>query len=153
MTDRLLRKKGRRGTESRHVRLYHWLLESDAWRSLDAVARALYVEISSRYNGRNNGRIPFSVREAASVVRISKSTASRAFSCLVERGFIVPIKLGAFSLKIRHATEWRLTEHSCDVTCKGASKDFMRWRRPEKIKHGSSVDTVGPSAGTDRSLQ
>ena len=38
------------------------------------------------------------------------------------------MKRGAFSLKQKHATEWRLTEFPCDVTNDIASKDFMRWK-------------------------
>jgi hypothetical protein len=122
----------------RHVRLYHWMLESPAWQSLDAVCRALYVEMANRYQGSNNGRVIFSVREAASNLHISKATAARALGTLTDRGFVVPTMRGAFSLKVRHATTWRLTEHYCDETGKEASKDFMRWR-PENQNTGSVV--------------
>jgi hypothetical protein len=138
MVDRLLQRKGRKGTAPRHVRLYHWLLESAAWQSLEPNCRALYVEMAGRYMGQNNGRIPYSVREAASALRSSKATAARAFAVLVDRGFIVSTKTGAFRLKVRHASEWRLTEHYCDVTGAEATKDFMRWH-PEIQNTGSVV--------------
>jgi hypothetical protein len=128
MVDHLMRMKGRKGTAARHVRLYHFMLESAAWQSLDPVGRALYVEMANRYRGSNNGRITFSVREGAALLHVSKATAARALSALLDRGFIVPTKIGAFSLKIRHASEWRLTEHYCDVTGTEATKAFMRWR-------------------------
>ena len=154
----------------RHVRLYHWMLESVAWQSLDSVSRALYVEIANRYQGTNNGRVIFSVREAAAMLHISKATASRAFAALIDRGFIVPMIRGAFSLKVRHATTWRLTEHYCDEKGTEASKDFMRWRPeiqntvplvrlsvPLVKPIGPSGETVtrkntlhGPSGETDR---
>jgi DNA-binding transcriptional MocR family regulator len=124
----------RRGEKApRHVRLYHWLMDSRAWQSLDANARAIYLEIGRRYAGAgsNNGRIPYSVREAATALKISRATASRALAALEERGFVVPTVKGAFSVKKRHATEWRLTEHPCDITrALIGSKEFMRWEPP-----------------------
>jgi hypothetical protein len=118
---------------ARHVRLYHWLLHSPAWQDLTANARAIYVEISSRYGGAgsNNGRIPYSVREAAASLRISKATASRALIELQEHGFIALMTKGAFSLKARHATEWRLTERDSDVDQTPPTKEFMRWSPTE----------------------
>jgi DNA-binding transcriptional MocR family regulator len=120
---------GRSTAESRHVRLYHWLMRTEAWRSLDATERAIYVEIAGRYGGpgSNNGRIPYSVREATKALHIGKATASRALHSLERRGFIVATQRGAFSFKVRHATEWRLTEFPCDITQQLATKDFARW--------------------------
>ena len=39
---------------------------------------------------------------------------------------------GAFSRKAPHATEWRLTWWSCDVTGELASKKFMSWGREKQ---------------------
>jgi DNA-binding transcriptional MocR family regulator len=134
---------GRSTAESRHVRLYHWLMQTEAWRSLDATERAIYVEIASRYRGpeSNNGRIPYSVREAAAALHIGKATASRALRSLEDRGFIVATQRGAFSFKVRHATEWRLTEFPCDVTDQLATKEFARWS-PQNSESGPSSETV-----------
>jgi hypothetical protein len=118
----------RKNKSPRHVRVYHHMLRSDAWQSLCANARAIYIEISARYAGTNNGRIPYSCREAAKALGIGQATAIRAIWKLEDRGFIVATKKGAFSLKLKHATEWRLTEFSCDITNDFATKDFMRWR-------------------------
>jgi DNA-binding transcriptional regulator YhcF (GntR family) len=132
--------------ESRHVRLYHWFLKSEAWRSLSPNARALYVEIVARYNGSNNGRIPFSVREAAEALHIGKNAASTAFSELQDRGFLVIAKRSAFSLKTKTATEWRLTEFPCDVTNAISSREFMRWS-PEKQNTVPNTGLTVPVAG------
>ena len=123
---------GRSKTASRHVRLYHYMTGSAAWHDLSAVGRAIYCEIARRYAGlgSNNGRIPYSVREAAAELKIGRATASRALTSLVDHGFIVPMKKGAFSLKKRHATEWWLTEYPCDVTNQMETKAFMRWTPP-----------------------
>ena len=134
MTRRINIPKERLG---RHVRLMEWMLASAAWQSLDPVARALYIEISRRYRGpnSNNGKIPYSVREAAVGLNVSRNTANRAFHHLTERGFIVPKTPSGFNVKGRTSTEWLLTEFP-DDTLTGtniATKDFMRWTPPTPI--------------------
>ena len=116
----------------RYVSLRYWLLRSPAWKSLPGMARALYIEIVERYNGRNNGQIPYSVREGCEALHISKSTSKQLLDFLQDRGFIVRTKKGAFSMKaVRDASEWRLTEYDADhmpgMMARHATKDFMRW--------------------------
>jgi hypothetical protein len=123
--------RGRAGGGERYVRLFHYMTKSAAWCSLDAVPRALYIEIAKRYMGSNNGSIPYSVREGAANLHVSPATIMRAFHQLEDRGFIVATKKGAFSLKKRHATEWRLTEFPCNLTNAAvATKEFARWQQP-----------------------
>jgi hypothetical protein len=94
----------------RHVCLYIWLMETAAWKSLDAVARAIYVEMSMRYFGSNNGTIVYGVRMAETALKIGRRTALRALGDLQDRGFIRAVTKGAFNMKVdRRATEWRLT--------------------------------------------
>jgi DNA-binding transcriptional regulator YhcF (GntR family) len=116
----------------RYVRLMEYMLASVAWQSLDPVSRALYVEIARRYRGPNsdNGKIPYSVREAATALNVSRSTANRAFHHLVERGFVIVSKRSGFSMKGRVSTEWLLTEFPDDTrtTFVAATKDFMKWK-------------------------
>jgi hypothetical protein len=126
------RTRKRRGHTERYVALRYWLLQSQAWRSLPGNARALYIELAARYNGSNNGRIPFSVRQAIQALHISGHTASRLLLLLQDCGLIVCTKKGAFSMKAaRDASEWRLTEYPDDVIPNHATKEFMRWRPPE----------------------
>jgi hypothetical protein len=129
------RAKGKFGP--RHVRLYHWMLESVAWTSLNANARAIYIEMSKRFMGTNNGRIPYSVREAAASLRIGAATAARALTQLQGLGFIKAVTKGSFGYKKRHATEWLLTEHPNDLGI--ATKDFM--------KFGSTPKRAAPPPG------
>jgi hypothetical protein len=104
-------------------------MKTEAWQSLGALERAIYIEIASRYagDGSNNGRIGYSVREAAATFKVGKSSAARALAILQDRGFIVARQKGAFTLKVRHSTEWRLTEFGCDVTGELPTKEFTRW--------------------------
>jgi hypothetical protein len=134
----------------RHVRICHYMMETLAWKSLGAIPRAIYLHMASRYagHGSNNGKIGYSVREAADELSIGKTTAERALIALQDRGFIVAMKRGAFSLKQRHASEWRLTEFSSDVSRDLATKDFLTWT-PDKNKtrypqRAQSVSVAGP---------
>jgi hypothetical protein len=130
------RKRRRLGPGERWLQLRHWLLRSPAWCSLTGNARALYIEIAMRYNGSNNGRIPYSVREAAKALNVSFQTAMRSLQLLQNRGFIVCTRKGAFSLKAApSASEWRLTEYANDTTPEYATKDFMRWQPAEADLH------------------
>src|SRR5215470_9004835 len=118
----------------RYLSLRFWLLRSDAWKSLPAISRALSLELAARYNGSNNGRISYSVREGADALNVTKDTTARYLKILQDRGFIACTKRGAFSLKTtRDASEWRLTEYDSDVPVAHATKDFMRWRPPEDV--------------------
>ena len=81
-----------RDRQERYVKLRYWLLNSQAWNSLSGNARALYVELAQRYNGSNNGRIPYSVREAVRALHVSKATVSRLFRGLEDHGFIICTK-------------------------------------------------------------
>jgi hypothetical protein len=114
-------KQNRKRPEERFVKLRHWVLDTAAWRSLDPAAIAVYLQIAKRYTGSNNGRIAFSVRQAAK--EVGPKPARRGMCMLQARGFIVATKKGAFN-HARHATEWRLTEFKCDVTGEAASEDF-----------------------------
>ncbi len=151
-------KTGRSKKVDRYVGLTYWMLATPAWRSLDPVARAAYVELKALYNGSNNGRLAWSVRDAAANLLVSPATVMRALQRLEERGFIAREKRGAFSRKIRHAAEWRLTEMNCDVTGELASKDFARWEGPkgaqvhvvkhQNSKHGARSETNGARGET-----
>jgi DNA-binding GntR family transcriptional regulator len=146
------------------------MLASVAWQSLDPVARALYIEISRRYRGlnSNNGKIPYSVREAAAALNVGRNTANRAFHHLEERGFIVAKKRSGFNVKGRTSTEWLLTEFPDDTQTRPniATKDFMSWTASPPIQsltrltldsfHSPTKETRSPArephvaAGRDR---
>ena len=141
-------KKGRSkyGPAHRHVRLYHWLLDCPAWQSLTPHARAIYVELARRYYGGNNGEIALSQREAARACKMATPTAARALRELKDKGFIAIQTPGAFHYKVRHATEYRLTEFECNGVA--ATKDFIRWR-PQDLKPGPKSGSRRASSGTE----
>ncbi len=152
----------------RYVRLFHWMMDSEAWKDLSGNARAIYLEISKRYNGTNNGQIVYSVRQAADELKIGKSTAARAFDQLESHGFIIAEQRGHFRWKInpngskhRPASEWRLTAYGSNVapdfdSQQYGSKEFMRWSKiqntvPPQVRMVPVAKPYGPTMGTMRS--
>lgn len=125
---------------ARHVRLYHSMLRTEAWRSLNGNERAIYAEMLVLYTGNNNGSIGFSARQVAQVMPISRVTASRALGVLQDRGFIVATAQGHFDRQ-RHATRWRLTAFQCDLTEQAATHDYAAWRTAE-------VTALGQTSGS-----
>src|SRR5689334_20650410 len=127
-----MNKHQKKGGEPQHVRLYHWMLNSAAWKDLNAIERAIYE------------------------LKIWKSTAHRALRSLQAHGFIVVEKLGAFHLKMRHASEYRLTAHDSNVTefpKNLATKEFMRWPEiqntvPPAVPTGTVAEPNGYRSGT-----
>ena len=125
----------------RYVRLFHWMMDSEAWKDLSGNARAIYLEISKRYNGTNNGQIVYSLREATRELKIGTSTAKRAFDELQDHGFVVAEQRGHFhwkinpgGSKIRPASEWRLTVYGSNIapdfdSQQHGTKEFMRWSK------------------------
>jgi len=79
-----------------YLRLTDNLLRSTAWESLSANERALYVDIASKFNGYNNGRIAYSIRGGAKALRIGHHTVCRALKRLQELRLLVRTKHGHF---------------------------------------------------------
>ena len=90
----------------RFLRLDYELLQSQRWRLLRPIPRALYLEMAAKFNGFNNGNIGLSVREVCQKLHIGRATAHRAFRALEMLDLIVCTKRG--TLKTRQASEWRL---------------------------------------------
>lgn len=116
----------------RHVRHEHWFLETPAYRALSNAAKVIYTDIAKRYMGSNNGRIPYSVREGAAAANCSKATAMRALRQLQAHGFIVEKKHGAFTWKVKHSSEWLLTEFA-DSAGAPPTKDFTHWEKQKPV--------------------
>lgn len=107
----------------RFVKLRDSLLDSLAWRSLRPVPRALYIEVAARYNGWNNGKIVYSVRDGKTGLHVGQATVYRAFNVLQERGFLIPHMIVCLNGKIER--RWELTDFGWDGN--PASRDFLTW--------------------------
>lgn len=82
------------------TKLIRTTLEEPAWRALSTSAQALYPHLKLQWRGpdnNNNGKIRFSVRQAAKSLGVGRDTAARAFRDLQSKGFIIvtePARLG-----------------------------------------------------------
>ncbi len=123
---------------------YH-MMQTEAWRSLTPAERAVYVEVRSLFDGRNNGSLALSNREAADRCNINKDTAGRAFGRLTHLGFLEVVEKGWFNRKTPHATTWRLTDLRCDLTGSVPSKTYQNWRPdPEEKNAVRNEGRTGP---------
>lgn len=67
-------------------------MDTPAWRALSSAAQALYPWLRLEWHGpkfNNNGKLQFSVRQAAEAMGVNKDTANRAFVDLQRKGFVV----------------------------------------------------------------
>jgi hypothetical protein len=132
----------RRGYEHRRgkgglpfVQLHNWLLDSPAWRALSPNARCVYLAVKRHYDGKNNGSISFSARQAGDAIGTSHHTGNRALAELIEAGFIEITEDSNFDRKVKIARSYLLTEAADDRPGQSrvASKTFMRM--PAKENH------------------
>ena len=73
---------------------------------------------------------------AASINKTEK-TASKAVAELVEKGFVICRQKGAFSTKLRHASEWELTEY--EAFGQSAKKTYMSWEQERKNRGRKNI--------------
>src|SRR5262245_21530073 len=84
-------------SDDRFVKLPYEVLDSPAFISASAGAKALFVFLIRRFNGRNNGQISCSVREASAWCVCGKSAAARYFAELIDLDPIEPVVKGRFT--------------------------------------------------------
>ena len=106
-------RKGRSKSGGQFVKLLYILTASPAWRSLSGSAVKVYIELHSRYNGRNNGDLSLSYSEAARLLKLGKTTVKRAFDELTEKGLILKMREGHWYG--RRAATWAVTDSVIDI--------------------------------------
>jgi hypothetical protein len=118
-----------RGTAGR-VAVPRWLFQSPIWFQASLDAKACFVQIASLFDGENNGKIEFRVREAQRL-GLTRSRASAAFDSLQELGLAVNINAGR-----NKVATWRLPHLHCDATGEKAVKNWSRewvWTQQEVV--------------------
>jgi DNA-binding transcriptional ArsR family regulator len=137
-------KSKRKQHEGQYAPLPYALLKSDAWRSLSGAAVKVFLELHTRFNGSNNGKLMLSYSEAAEALGMGKATVQRAYAELVEKGLLVLEREGNWYH--RQAHEWRLTIKPVQ-TAKGTTPPTHDWRnfRTPKTKRGSETVPSGAS--------
>lgn len=124
--------KGKRSKEGQYIPLPYAQAKSAAWRSLSGSAVKLWVELHTRYNGGNNGKLILSQGEAAKALGMGKATIKRAFDELQVKGFIVLKKQGSWYSK--RANEWQITTKRDDADPKARvpTNDWRSWQPDSK---------------------
>ena len=133
---------GRNEAKDRFVRLPHTIMVSEAYRSLDPVARCLLSEIAMIENGRNNGSIFLSTKDATDRLGLAdERPAMRAFDDLQDRGFIAMTHDAHFSIKAAdspRARHWRITWQAYDN--KGPTNEWKAYQAPPQTKARKAAD-------------
>ena len=125
------KKKTKIPHEFRTVRFEYWEIESPAFKALSADATRVYLHMRHRYNGSNNGRIPYSHRDAAKDLHAGGGwrRGSNALAELQHFGFTKCRQRGEPGAPtadaLRPASEWQVTVY--EYRGHPPSKDFLRW--------------------------
>jgi hypothetical protein len=106
-------------------------LQSPAFRwKLPGGALRLLCELMARFNGRNNGKLFCSYREAQSLLGLSQEAYDKGVSTLKGRGIAVCTSPGKLAAK--KAAEWRLT-FLADAG-ELPTNEYMLWQPPSYRK-------------------
>lgn len=134
-----MNKKGR-SSSNQFICLHRGITNSDAWKALNCETKCLILLVWERHNGKNNGTIPLSHREARAALRIGNDKTTKAFHQAQERGFLIERIKGSFEWKMGagqgRSTEWELTTEPCDG--RPAKGDYRKWKNQNAV----------PNAGT-----
>ncbi|MES2493571.1 MAG: hypothetical protein V4579_09875 [Pseudomonadota bacterium] len=133
---------GRNEQVERFARLPHRILLSEAYRSLDPVARALLTELVMIDNGKNNGSLWLSIADATDRLGLAdQRPAMRAFDDLQDRGVLVMTKDAHFSVKAGETSRarcWRITWLPFDG--KPPTHDWQKYAAPPQTKARKATD-------------
>lgn len=133
---------GRSETKDRFVRLPHAILMSEAYRSLDTVARCALTEIAMIENGKNNGSLWLSTKDTTDRLGLAdQRPAMRALDDLQDRGFIAMTKEAHFAIKTADTSRarcWRITWQACDG--KAPTNEWKTYQAPAKTKARKAAD-------------
>lgn len=127
-------RNGRSKGGGRFVRLDHAQISTQAYRALGLGARALLVDLVMLENGKNNGLLYLSVRDAAALLGVSDHrVAGKALDELEAMGFIAMTGDAHFSVKAGDGSRarcWRLTWLSVPGKSLGPTNEYLE-RTPD----------------------
>ncbi|MEH6696681.1 MAG: helix-turn-helix domain-containing protein [Hyphomonas sp.] len=127
--------KGRSKGDGQYLPIPYTMAHSAAFRSLSGPALKVWVELRSRYNGSNNGRLSLSFQNAAERLSMSKSTVKRAFDELIEKGFVRKRREGTWYGRL--AAEYVVTSERLDGNA--PTRDWQNWKPGQKTQKQKSV--------------
>lgn len=123
---RKINAKGRNDTEQ-YLPIPYSMANHPAFRSLSGSALKVWIELRSKFNGSNNGKLSLSFQDAATKLGLSKTTVGRAFKELQEKGFIVKQRAGHWYG--RKAAEYQITDKPFNG--KIPTRAWQQWRTPK----------------------
>ncbi|MDZ4867329.1 MAG: hypothetical protein SGI91_08425 [Alphaproteobacteria bacterium] len=115
------------------------MARSEAWRSLSGQSVKVFVELSTRYHGHNNGKMSLSLDEASTLLHLGKATVARAFKELTEKGFVKLRRRGHWYG--RKASEYQVTTKPCDGL--PSSHEWKQWRAPHEGRRSRKIAFLG----------
>ena len=138
MANSYQKQKGRYIGKDRFVMLPHELLESPAWGDLSPRARDIFIRLTQKYCGNNNGDLSMPLSELKDQGELrSQGALTKALDELWSHGFIVLTREGGFGSR-RICNLWALTTWPInDMPAKSiegtthASNDWRRWAPDE----------------------
>jgi hypothetical protein len=104
------------------------ILDAPAWRSMDFIARAIWIELRRklRNDGLNNGKIYLACRKAAKALGANKDTIARRFAELEHYGFLRKTTEGFLGVDGRGiAPHYRFTD--LPYGTHPATRDYEKW--------------------------
>ncbi|MSP81884.1 MAG: hypothetical protein EXQ94_02865 [Alphaproteobacteria bacterium] len=122
-------RNGRSKGEARHIRLYHWLTGSPAWRALKPASKVVLLDVWRRHDGKNNGRIAASSRDIRDGTGLNRRTILAALARCQELGFLTCARPASFTMKHKLAPLWEVTAEP--VGDQLATRRFMSWSAPD----------------------
>lgn len=153
MADKFRRKK-----EPRHLRLYHSITGTDAWRHLSGNGIKVLIALARLDDGNSNGTLFFSERKGSLETGLSRNTVRKALKELQEKGFIAQTKPGAFNRNNLLAATYRLTWVAWPGGKPAApTRDFEKWKHENSqaqnlTPSGANIEPpleTGPSGGAE----
>ena len=134
-----------RNESEQYLKISYDMARSAAWRSLGGTTVKVWVELRTRYNGRNNGDLSLSLDEGARLLGIGKTTVQRALKELQDKGFIKMVRQGQWYGRI--ATTWQITDRGYQGH--PPTNDWAVWRPPREPKKFVRRFCNGTYPGTD----
>lgn len=87
--------KKKKKSAGSYTQLFHHMIKSEAWQDLSCYARTVYIEISAKHNGYNNGNLSYTFKEGEKIMH--RNTYAKALNELVSHGFIDIVRSGGLN--------------------------------------------------------
>jgi hypothetical protein len=131
-----------RSAPEQFIALPYSMVRSDAWRSLSGSAVKTLIELKSRFNGSNNGKLCLSFADAEKKLNLGRATIKRAFDELQAKGFIKLVKRGRWYGRLAH--EWAITDRPWRGNL--PTNNWKQWRAAssQKTEVGFNTEHIQP---------